>query len=1224
MPEQTVHCVVERAAKLSEPTRKKLLYEPLAYDNAYAHSMRYRAYNDDGTEADLTGYSVVGAFTPSGRNTIKPLLNGTVTGNVAELILPSACYKHPGRFKFTMNLNKGSVSRSVLWVEGMVERNQTDTIEAPTEILDVSQVIADAQTAAAEANAARDRANTLANTLVNNSVNAISTAAAQQRQSVNDLGDQLKSYMSEHYSETITKAEAKVNRSSVSTVKHAIGADGTLTLTDALNEPAKKMTIHLEPKQDLHGYDHPWVGGTGKNKLEVTAASGTSGDVAFTVNADGSVLVNGSGQSDRTTWIDLHLFDTQISFSEDVILSSGVDSTGVVKLCWFKENAGSGDYIATKDGVTVPANTPLKGISIGVMANQTASNVLIKPMIRSATVADPTYEPYSNICPIEGFDSIQVTSVGKNLLNPNKFVSRNGQSNVHTITVNGNTITMNGYTAAGRFVCFNAKTDVGKEYTVHYSTITNIAGVGVVESDTEPTVWLGWGATVSKTYTYTATKPWTQIYIEESNDNSAITDFQLEQNKSYTGYEPFLGNTVSINLVSSAGSTVYGGTVTVNEDGSGTLAVDKGCRKVNDSEWRIGTDETSSLNYYYTIDVSDIPGAAAITSDRYVNVASGLVGRTPGTIGRNNGDRLYINDQNYSDVSAFLAAVGDSKYYYDLAAPIFYNLTATQLRTIINKNYIFTDGTSIELDYYADKYGLVDRLLAAFPKDTAVGNPASFTDGADDLPIEKLEVAIEPKQDLHGFDRPWVGGAGKNLLPITVDRIKNANANRAWIDNACTINGVSFTILTDGDGNVVGINVNGTSTSNTSLFLYKETSNGTHVLEVGTNYTITHGLDTGVLGLRVDMSDDVTSTIVANKTFIYSQEFNSRGYHAKIYITANSSFRNIVVKPMIRLASETDSTFAPYSNICHIEGFDKATVRLHGTNVWDEAWEVGYVDMSGNLINTSGYIRSKNYISVIPGKSYYCKTNGNNMWVCKYDKNKQFIPNSREAYNDIVLTIPENCHYIKFNMGQTYGGTYKNDLSINYPANITEYSAFRGNAKLSIPLKSVAGKTVYGGTLTVNRDGTGTLVVDRAVTTLADKTFGDKQSSTLAAGGYIPITGFTSRIDASTAIKSDMLVGTTFNNRGVNGSISPAADASSVSSLVLFTTKTKDEAVAAYKNATICYKLVTTATYPLTSPQITTLLGSNHISCDAGEVTVTYHADPTLFITKKIAQALNA
>lgn len=52
MPDQTVHCVVERAAKLSDPTRKTPLHEPLAYDNAYAHSMRYRAYNDDGTEAD--------------------------------------------------------------------------------------------------------------------------------------------------------------------------------------------------------------------------------------------------------------------------------------------------------------------------------------------------------------------------------------------------------------------------------------------------------------------------------------------------------------------------------------------------------------------------------------------------------------------------------------------------------------------------------------------------------------------------------------------------------------------------------------------------------------------------------------------------------------------------------------------------------------------------------------------------------------------------------------------------------------------------------------------------------------------------------------------------------------------------------------------------------------------------------------------------------------------
>ena len=48
--------------------------------------------------------------------------------------------------------------------------------------------------------------------------------------------------------------------------------------------------------------------------------------------------------------------------------------------------------------------------------------------------------------------------------------------------------------------------------------------------------------------------------------------------------------------------------------------------------------------------------------------------------------------------------------------------------------------------------------------DTASGDIASFPDGADGLPVKDLTVAIEPVQDLHGYDYPWPAGGGKNLF----------------------------------------------------------------------------------------------------------------------------------------------------------------------------------------------------------------------------------------------------------------------------------------------------------------------------------------------------------------------------------------------------------------------------------------------------------------------------
>ena len=39
-------------------------------------------------------------------------------------------------------------------------------------------------------------------------------------------------------------------------------------ITDALAEPARKLTAYIEPLQDLHGYDAPWPAGGGKNLFD--------------------------------------------------------------------------------------------------------------------------------------------------------------------------------------------------------------------------------------------------------------------------------------------------------------------------------------------------------------------------------------------------------------------------------------------------------------------------------------------------------------------------------------------------------------------------------------------------------------------------------------------------------------------------------------------------------------------------------------------------------------------------------------------------------------------------------------------------------------------------------------------------------------------------------------------------------------------------------------------
>ena len=57
--------------------------------------------------------------------------------------------------------------------------------------------------------------------------------------------------------------------------------------------------------------------------------------------------------------------------------------------------------------------------------------------------------------------------------------------------------------------------------------------------------------------------------------------------------------------------------------------------------------------------------------------------------------------------------------------------------------------------------------------------------------------------------------------------------------------------------------------------------------------------------------------------------------------------------------------------------------------------------------------------------------------------------------------------------------------------------------------------------------------------------------------------------------------------------------------------------------AQVVYDLAEAVTVELTAQEISTVLGNNSISADTGDVSVTYRADPTLYIARKIAAAIS-
>ena len=137
---------------------------------------------------------------------------------------------------------------------------------------------------------------------------------------------------------------------------------------------------------------------------------------------------------------------------------------------------------------------------------------------------------------------------------------------------------------------------------------------------------------------------------------------------------------------------------------------------------------------------------------------------------------------------------------------------------------------------------------------TISGDFLHITDAAA-YPAEECITTLEPVQDLHGYSKPWPGGGGKNLLPMTVEGLKAINTTGVWNGNVYTLDGITFTVETDDADNVTGIKANGTSTAdwvslNTPTFTLTA---GSYILNGCTNGDTTT--------YRIDMTPSGTTNL---------------------------------------------------------------------------------------------------------------------------------------------------------------------------------------------------------------------------------------------------------------------------------------------------------------------------------------------------------------------------
>lgn len=488
---------------------------------------------------------------------------------------------------------------------------------------------------------------------------------------------------------------------------------------------------------------------------------------------------------------------------------------------------------------------------------------------------------------------------------------------------------------------------------------------------------------------------------------------------------------------------------------------------------------------------------------------------------------------------------------------------------------------------------------ASFIYDTASGDIVNFSDGADEKPLKSLVATIEPVQDLHGYDYPWPGGGGVNKFDESVfaNCRGSLQANGVWHFN--TLIDILNTVFWTAPESIGQITV---------TMWRKQISVGSQGIRLVINYT--DGTSVKVGNQNATGGTDVYSvTTDASKTV--------RNIVGDYGTNQNSTDVNVVVS----IGSTAPSAYSPYSNICQITGWTGANVTRTGVNVWDEEYRSdGYYD-AGGIWHGGNVLSSKNYIPVTPGESYYIFVGAAaSLAITFWDENKGFLER-RSSQQNIVVVIPDNCHYIMFNMNTVYGTTYNNDISINSPATDTAYHPYTGK-QISVTFPSEAG-TVYGGTLTLKPDRTGTLVVDRAMVDLGTLTwtktnpgqfynetnFGTTNSTNILCSAF----RYGQAYSASEDNVIELRIGT-YHRTWVRST--------------LYRNMIGSEFKTAMSGVQLVYPLASPQLYQFTAEQIseilTTLYGTNNIWTDTGSVSITYPADTKLYIDRKISEAVAA
>ena len=231
------------------------------------------------------------------------------------------------------------------------------------------------------------------------------------------------------------------------------------------------------------------------------------------------------------------------------------------------------------------------------------------------------------------------------------------------------------------------------------------------------------------------------------------------------------------------------------------------------------------------------------------------------------------------------AVLGDMKTYYE--GELAKKANTSDIPDITGKADKVTNATSGHLAGLDSNGNLTDSGVSPTEEVTVEGNPVTF-DSPFEQDAKSVVVSVKPIQDLHGYDHPWVGGAGKNKFATSFTQ-----KNIQYIEcNEFVVPAEEY------------------------VFKFKNISSSAIAFWASDSSDIT---DTTIHIVNAGQTANVTYTVGSGGKVKFEMRYNP----SEEGITPSS-----ISEVALYLSNDVPASYEPYENICPISGIDEVEIEV--------------------------------------------------------------------------------------------------------------------------------------------------------------------------------------------------------------------------------------------------------------------------------------------------------